>query len=410
MNAIRLDRMPAVVLGVLLLAVTPAAAEIFLQCPNDFNNDGLPDSGDHRCVTLSSSDGFTTMADGRVLYVFGFSDMTGTSADLLMEQGMLRAEFAAPTIVVDEGEEFYLNLFNAGMVNRPDLSDPHSVHWHGFPNASAIFDGVPDSSLVINMGSNFTYYYKVPGPGTYMYHCHVEATEHMQMGMLGNLYVRPRQNRLPDGTLLGSHVHDNPDEGPGDDPLVGDRYVYNDGDGSTRYDVEKEIQMGSFDGDFHDASESVQPLPFALMKDKYPMLNGRGYPDTINTGTLGVPDHELAVHDSQKVNALVVAEQGDQVVLRISDLNITRFYTLASMGIPMRVVGRDARHLASEPLNENLYYTTHSLIVGGGEAFDVILDTTDVEPGTYFLYTTNLNYLSNNEEDFGGMMTEIVVQ
>ena len=37
------------------------------------------------------------------------------------------------------------------------------------------------------------------------------------------------------------------------------------------------------------------------------------------------------------------------------------------------------------------------------------LDTSDVEPGTYFLYATNLNYLSNNDEDFGGYMTEIVI-
>jgi hypothetical protein len=32
-------------------------------------------------------------------------------------------------------------------------------------------------------------------------------------------------------------------------------------------------------------------------------------------------------------------------------------------------------------------------------------------PGsTYFLYTTNLNYLNNGIEDFGGMMTEIRIQ
>jgi len=30
-----------------------------------------------------------------------------------------------------------------------------------------------------------------------------------------------------------------------------------------------------------------------------------------------------------------------------------------------------------------------------------------VAAGTYYLYTTNLNYLSNNQQDFGGMMTEI---
>ena len=45
--------------------------------------------------------------------------------------------------------------------------------------------------------------------------------------------------------------------------------------------------------------------------------------------------------------------------------------------------------------------------MGGGESMDVILDTTGVTPGTYFLYTTNMNYLSNDTEDFGGMMAEI---
>ena len=39
----------------------------------------------------------------------------------------------------------------------------------------------------------------------------------------------------------------------------------------------------------------------------------------------------------------------------------------------------------------------------------VILDTGTVAPGTYLLYTTNLNCLSNRNEDFGGMMTEIII-
>jgi hypothetical protein len=40
---------------------------------------------------------------------------------------------------------------------------------------------------------------------------------------------------------------------------------------------------------------------------------------------------------------------------------------------------------------------------------DVILDTSSIAPGRYLLYTTNLNYLSNDGEDLGGMMTEIIV-
>jgi hypothetical protein len=56
--------------------------------------------------------------------------------------------------------------------------------------------------------------------------------------------------------------------------------------------VEFPIQLGSFDGAFHDASENTQPLPFALMVDNYPMINGRGYPDTVDprTDDFPIPD------------------------------------------------------------------------------------------------------------------------
>ena len=50
-----------------------------------------------------------------------------------------------------------------------------------------------------------------------------------------------------------------------------------------------------------------------------------------------------------------------------------------------------------------------SVNVAGGDTFDVILDTSNTPPGTYFLYTTNLNYLSNNTEERGGIMTEVVI-
>jgi hypothetical protein len=49
--------------------------------------------------------------------------------------------------------------------------------------------------------------------------------------------------------------------------------------------------------------------------------------------------------------------------------------------------------------------------LGGGESADVLIEIpAAAASGTkYFLYTTNLNYLSNREDDLGGMMTEIVV-
>jgi FtsP/CotA-like multicopper oxidase with cupredoxin domain len=397
---------------VLLLAVFTAAsllpsggvvrAQVNVQCPDPLTHPNA------RCLSLSAGDGYVTMADGLPIYIFGFSDVTGLPNDEVMLAGMLAANFPAPTIIADEGDELYLSLTNVGMVIRPDLFDPHTVHFHGFPNASAVFDGLPDSGISVSQGATLTYYYKIMDPGTYMYHCHVEAVEHMQMGMLGSLYIRPAQNRLPDGTVLGTHVHSNPDYNADrnlDNPLVGDKYAYNDEDGTTLYDVEFAIQIGSFDPVFHAADEGVQPLPFEYMKDMYPMLNGRGYPDTVNPDPLPAPEENGGIV-TQKVSSLITAEVGQKILVRLSDLNVTRIYSLGTTGIPMRLVGHDARMLRGYT-GLNLDYKVYSVTLGGGQSTDIILDTDGLAPGTYFLYTNNLNYLNNFQDDFGGMMTEI---
>ncbi|MEQ1501494.1 MAG: multicopper oxidase domain-containing protein [Myxococcota bacterium] len=398
-----------VLLGVIAATGDASAQDssIRMQCPTAT---ALHPTGDGiKCAHLVGGDGMVTMADDQStpLYVFGFSPVpTGgpevNSAEYpgwVMENGTLAANAPGPTIAVDEDDELFLTLTNAGMAMRPDLFDAHSVHWHGFPQAASIFDGVPDSSIAINMGASFTYYYNVKDAGTYLYHCHVEAAEHMQMGMLGNLYVRPRQNHLPDGTDLNGFVHHD-----------GYTYAYNDGDGSTRYDVEFPVQISTFDPDFHDASFAVQPLPFAGMRDTYFMLNGRSYPDTTDPSVLSTVDPLGKTQYSQPVSTLISATAGQRVLLRISNVSVTQFSTLATNGIPMRVVALDAR-LLRDDAGHDLSYQTHSLTLGGGQSADVILDTTGFTPGsTYFLYTTNLHQLANDAENFGGLMTEIRIK
>jgi len=227
----------------------------------------------------------------------------------------------------------------------------------------------------------------------------------MQMGMLGNLWVRPRQNKcdtltddaaVPGSVCPAGHVNDETE------------YAYNDGDGSTAYDVEFPLQIGSFDPDYHDASFEVQPLPFAAMKDRYFMLNGRGYPDTIDPGVIQTADPlDGTLRNSQPVSSLIEAGVGERILLRVSNLNVTIFNTLATNGPPMQVIGLDAR-LLRDGAGENMYYKTNSLTLGGGQSADVIIDTTGLNVGdTFFVYTTNLDRLANDAENFGGMMTEI---
>jgi FtsP/CotA-like multicopper oxidase with cupredoxin domain len=309
---------------------------------------------------------------------------------------MLGANFPSPRIEMREGQRLYLSLSNVGMMMRPDLFDPHTVHGHGFANASSTFDGVPGPSLSVNMGSTFTYFYNLYEPGTLAYHCHVEASEHMQMGMLGQFYVKPIQDQGPaivyaDGT---GRSYNN--------------FVFNDVDGATGYDVAYPLQLQSFDPVFHDASLAVQPLRFAYMDDRYPMINGRGYPDTVNPADL-INQEDFA---AQNDNVQIIATQGQRILLRLTSMVTTETHTLTVPGIPMTVVGLGSRILRTDgdPAGTREFiYKTNSVNVSGGQGVDVILDTMNVDPGTYFLYTTNLNHLSNDAEDYGGMMTEIVI-
>jgi FtsP/CotA-like multicopper oxidase with cupredoxin domain len=353
--------------------------------------------------------------------------------------GVMNGNIPAPLMAIDEDDEFFLTLTNVGMIMRPDLFEQHTVHFHGYPNASSLYDGVPDASVAINIGGSFTYYYLAPDAGTYFWHCHITPPEHLQMGMVGQIYVRPRQNRVPIGnglyaglqlqqtdlrTACNSAVDilcSNPL------PLAPNSvvqntnksgaahlYGYNDGDGSTAYDVEYPLQIHGFDPNFHFVGMTFNPEAFADMKDKFFLLNGRSYPDTVTPGPLATQASDSVSHFSQPLPSIINIPVGGKALLRISDLDVTEYQTLASLGIPMHVIGFNAKLLRDQAGNNTDYYT-NSITLAGGESLDVILDTsvprTDgtayASGQVYYLYTPNLDHLSNDAENFGGLMTEV---
>ncbi|WP_175108145.1 multicopper oxidase domain-containing protein, partial [Pararobbsia alpina] len=303
-------------------------------------------NGAIKCQQISGGDGYATMGDGTQTYLFAFGPLSGladiqkglpgtqfasvfntvgnASADptyngavglvpdpestppgqltghvdprQIMDIGVMNGSMPAPTMALDEDDEFFLTLTNVGMIMRPDLFEQHTVHFHGYPNASAFFDGVPDASVAINIGASFTYYYLAPDAGTYFWHCHITPPEHLQMGMVGQIYVRPRQNRVTTATLYNSLVtqQQDPRTKCGTDILCSTPlppqnsvmhaknksgtptlYAYNDGDGSTAYDVEYPLQIDGFDPNFHFVGMTFNPEPFTDNKDKHFLLNGR---------------------------------------------------------------------------------------------------------------------------------------
>jgi FtsP/CotA-like multicopper oxidase with cupredoxin domain len=450
-------------------------------------------NGAIKCQQISGGDGYATMGDGTQTYMFSFGPLSGVAdiahgkpgtqfpsvfntvypgtAPLLpgdpattglysftyngaigqvpdpesvpanaidghvdprqiTDVGVMNGNIPAPLMAIDEDDEFFLTLTNVGMIMRPDLFEQHTVHFHGYPNASAFYDGVPDASVAINIGASFTYYYLSPDAGTYFWHCHITPPEHLQMGMVGQIYVRPRQDRVPVGSSLYSALQtqqtdlrtacksatdilcSNPVPATTNTvtrPAAGN-YAYNDGDGSTYYDVEYPIQIHGFDPNFHFVGMTFNPEGFADMKDKYFLLNGRSYPDTVNTAPLQTQSADGVKHFSQPLPAIINIPAGKKALLRISDLDVTEYQTLASLGIPMRVIGYNAKLLRDQAGN-NMYYNTTSITLAGGESLDVILDASDTTKypvgSVFYLYTPNLDHLSNDAENFGGLMTEI---
>jgi FtsP/CotA-like multicopper oxidase with cupredoxin domain len=360
----------------------------------------------------------------------------------IMDIGVMNGNIPAPLMAIDEDDEFFLTLSNVGMIMRPDLFEQHTVHFHGYPNASSFYDGVPDASVAINIGGSFTYYYLAPDAGTYFWHCHITPPEHLQMGMVGQIYVRPRQNRTPSGSALYASLQTQQADPRTACPTVSlslpvspdilctnplpavntgisqgknklgnsQMYAYNDGDGLTAYDVEYPLQIHGFDPNFHFVGMTFNPEAFVDMKDKFFLLNGRSYPDTITPGPLSTESSDGRVHFSQPLPSIINIPAGGKALLRISDLSVTEYATLASLGIPMHVIGYNAKLLRDQE-GHNMDYYTNSITLGGGESLDVILDASNT--GVYksgqifYLFTPQLDHLSNDQENFGGLMTEI---
>ena len=162
------------------------------------------------------------------------------------------------------------------------------------------------------------------------------------------------------------------------------KFVYNDGDGSTGYDVEYPIQLASMDGAFHDASRDVQPLPFANMLDTYSMMNGRGYPETADPrGNSFPPPPSRADQNtsSQPLSSLITATQNQTILLRISNLSTTTYYTSVGDGLADESGGDRRPYPAGARRCRNLYYDSNSITLGGGEAVDVLIDTRGVDAG-----------------------------
>ena len=371
-------------------------------------------------LALAATDGYVTMPgrESNPIYIFGFIpvDPNATVTDLISAYKG-HGRHTAPTIDVRQGDDIKITLTNLGLVQRPDLTDTHTIHWHGFDLPTPLNDGVPEVSVAVPIGKQLTYFYRPHREGTYMYHCHTEDVEHVQMGLTGIVFVRPTQDGTP-FTVAGRTFT---------------RFAYNDGNGSTGYDRHFAILLNEMDERQHDADRDIQEFIMTDYDPQFFTLNGRAYPYTVlandypgpnppasSSGlTTPNPNYNNAPDVSQPNSALIQVNPGDRVLLRLANLG----YTIDAMelpGLPLHVIGQDASLLRAGALDTS--YWTNTLYLGPGEARDVLFDApaydsarpsgTDTR-GNYNVYpfrNTDWRKLSNHgAAGPGGMMTEVRV-
>jgi FtsP/CotA-like multicopper oxidase with cupredoxin domain len=342
-------------------------------------------------------------------YIFGFRDVTNLSpADILAQKN--HAQAAAPLLYIDENDSVTINLTNLGFSQRPDIVDAHTIHFHGFRNAAPIFDGVPEMSISVPLGRTFPYFYNPLDPGTYIYHCHWDDVEHVQMGMTGIVFVRPAQNGQSK-TYSG-------------DGKSYTKFVYNDGDGSTGYDREWAFLLTEWWAQSHWDDAHIQDNQWTDFVPDINMLNGRTYPDTLapNGGydasgnPLPTTPDRLAY---QPLSSVVRGNPGDTILLRFGHLGYQE-HSMQLPGIPMRIVGKDATLLRGRD-GTDLSFHTNNVDIGPGESVDAIITLPPFSGGTgsdsygaydaYPLFDRDFSYgyLIQGSNEHTGMRTEVRV-
>jgi FtsP/CotA-like multicopper oxidase with cupredoxin domain len=379
-------------------------------------------------IALAATDGYITMPgrENDPVYIFGFIPVEPSATVATLSATFKgHAQHTAPILSFKQNDDIKITLTNLGLVQRPDLTDSHTIHWHGFDIPSPLNDGVPEVSVAVPIGKQLTYFYRPHREGTYMYHCHFEDVEHVHMGMTSVVFVTPLQDGTPKTVTTPSGLK------------TFTKFAYNDGDGSTGYDRHFAFLENEIWALFHDHDRDIQETIMTNYDPEWFTLNGRCYPQTVQLNddpsnspawlphygtssgivttntTLGTSDK------SQPNSSLIQVNSNDRVLLRLANLGY-RQNSMELPGIPMHVVGQDASLLRNGATDTS--YWTNNLYIGPGEARDVLFDAPAYNAAlpsgsdsrgnynVYYFKNRDWRKLSNNGAPGpGGMMTEVRV-
>ena len=144
---------------------------------------------DYSKTIIGRNTGTKTLHDGNITKIMGFAESLGELIDA-----------PGPTLYMNEGDSVRIDFWNVSQ------GAPHTIHLHGL-DVNQQNDGVGALSFEVFHQEHGFYNFKAPHAGTYMYHCHVVSTIHVQAGMFGVLVVRPTDGN-PNQAWTGGETYD----------------------------------------------------------------------------------------------------------------------------------------------------------------------------------------------------------
>jgi FtsP/CotA-like multicopper oxidase with cupredoxin domain len=392
---------------------------------------------------LYATDGFISLADGTILYNYGFvGGRAGTTisyqnsmvappgAPKTFVPGALataalpatpsggpivagsveaqlagNAQFPAPLITAATTDVVQINLKNLGVTNKTSPNDPHSIHLHGM-DVDAANDGVPETSVgavpanmaVPGAGNIVVYMFSPPAAGTYFYHCHQEADIHVQMGMYGALIVyNPGE---PGAT-----------SGPG---LAGKLFGWN-------YDKDVVLLLTEVDVRQHVSEQqgkgggaAFNPVNY---QPQYWLINGLSFPNTIHaaagpaaaftwaTWSAAHPGYDPLITGSVGATS-TAGGTGQKVLIRMINMGFET-QPMHMHGFHGKVIGSDQRAWTwAQPAPNNWTLNTglekNTITIGSGETYEWLINfgqqqlASTYQAGTQSRYTVANNLPVSN--------------
>jgi plastocyanin len=303
-----------------------------------------------------------TMPDGEDVEMWSFKDENG---DL---------SFPATPIRVRGGDLVQVTLDGS--------KRQHTIHHHGIePDMDN--DGVGHTSFEVN--GQYTYQWRAhpANAGTFFYHCHVNTTLHVQMGMFGALIIDPYEGENPPVRRL-------PFEGAPEE---------------WRYhpDYERIWPLYSIDPVWHELGHAAgmcgEDVGLNVFDPKY-FLIGRHPQDPDGSPIRGTASDPVSV----------TAPRGENVLIRL--INATYFpVDIDFGGLPAHLIETDGRALRKQIDLDGLGVGAPVALgpgqwptrIGGAERFALLIR--NAEPGTYPIRFTERHWITN--EPVGVMQTEV---